>query len=139
MSETLVERVPHLNILHTFAWLPLILLAIEGLRSARQRTWIAIGGVAVGSAFLAGHPQPHRERQGEERQGDPHHEHREQRDQQREARLGRRGRPARAPHHEVPSPAPRGVRMRLSSTTSSGGAQSPGTSISGLRRVRLRR
>lgn len=58
MSEAMVERVPHLGTLHCFAWLPLILLAIEELRGERRRTWIAIGGCAVACAFLSGHPQP---------------------------------------------------------------------------------
>ena len=58
MSEAMVERVPHLGTLHCFAWLPLILLAIEELRGERRRTWIAVGGFAVACAFLSGHPQP---------------------------------------------------------------------------------
>ncbi len=58
MSEAMVERVPHLGTLHCFAWLPLILLAIEELRGEHRRTWIAIGGFAVACAFLSGHPQP---------------------------------------------------------------------------------
>ena len=58
MSEALVERLPHLGTLHCFAWLPLILLAIEGLRGEHRRRWTAIGGLAVASAFLSGHPQP---------------------------------------------------------------------------------
>jgi hypothetical protein len=58
MSEALVERVPHLGVLHCAAWLPLMLLALEHLDDARARLWIAIGGVAVACAFLAGHPQP---------------------------------------------------------------------------------
>jgi hypothetical protein len=58
MSEAMVERVPHLGTLHCFAWLPLILLAIEEVRGERRRTWIAVGGCAVACAFLSGHPQP---------------------------------------------------------------------------------
>jgi hypothetical protein len=58
MSESLVERLPHLGILHCAAWLPLILLALERLGEAGARRWIAIGGIAVACAFLAGHPQP---------------------------------------------------------------------------------
>ena len=57
MSEALVERVPHLGTLHCFVWLPLIALAIENIGD-RRRTWIAIGGIGVACAFLAGHPQP---------------------------------------------------------------------------------
>ncbi len=58
MSEAMVERLPHLGTMHCFAWLPLILLAIEGLRGDHRRRWIAIGGFGVAAAFLSGHPQP---------------------------------------------------------------------------------
>lgn len=58
MSEAIVERIAHLGTMHCFAWLPLILLAIEGLRGEHRRQWIGVGGVAVACAFLAGHPQP---------------------------------------------------------------------------------
>src|SRR6266850_1136151 len=58
MSEAMVERLPHLGTMHCFAWLPLILLAIEELRGPHTRAWIAIGGAGVAAAFLAGHPQP---------------------------------------------------------------------------------
>ena len=58
MSEAMVERLPHLGTMHCFAWLPLILLAIEGIRGDHRRRWIAVGGIAVAAAFLSGHPQP---------------------------------------------------------------------------------
>ena len=58
MSETMIERIPHLGILNCFAWLPLILLAIEGVRGEHRLRWIAAGGAGVACAFLAGHPQP---------------------------------------------------------------------------------
>src|SRR5258706_3560480 len=58
MSEAMVERVPHLGTLHCFAWLPLILLAIEELRGEHRRTWIAIGGVAVVARVLLRAPPP---------------------------------------------------------------------------------
>ena len=58
MSEALVERLPHLGTMHSFAWLPLILLSIEGVHGERRRTWITVGGVAVAASFLSGHPQP---------------------------------------------------------------------------------
>src|SRR5258705_3024676 len=58
LSEALVERVPHLATLHSFVWLPLIALAIENLGGDRRRTWIAVGGIGVACAFLAGHPPP---------------------------------------------------------------------------------
>jgi hypothetical protein len=58
MSEALVERIPHLGTMHCFAWLPLILLAVEHLRQEGSRRWMAIGAAGVACAFLAGHPQP---------------------------------------------------------------------------------
>ena len=58
MSEAMVERLAHLGTTHCFAWLPLILLAIEGVRAEHRRRWIAIGGIGVAAAFLSGHPQP---------------------------------------------------------------------------------
>ena len=38
MCEAMLERIPHLGILNCFAWLPLILLAIEGVRGKHRRT-----------------------------------------------------------------------------------------------------
>jgi hypothetical protein len=58
LSEAMIERLPHLATLHAFAWLPLIVLAIEGLRTPRRRCWLAAGALGVGCCFLAGHPQP---------------------------------------------------------------------------------
>ena len=58
LSETMIERIPHLGILNCFAWLPLILLAIEGVRGEHRLRWIVIGAIGVACAFLAGHPQP---------------------------------------------------------------------------------
>lgn len=58
LSEAMFERVPHLGTLHAFAWLPLILLSIEGLLTPYRRRWMAIGGLGLGCCILAGHPQP---------------------------------------------------------------------------------
>ncbi len=57
MSEAIVERIPHLATLHVLVWLPLIVLAIENLRGPHRWRWVAVGGLAVGCCFLAGHPQ----------------------------------------------------------------------------------
>jgi len=59
LSEAMLERIPHLGTLHCFAWLPLIVLAIDHVRDDdRPRIWGAIGAVGLACAFLSGHPQP---------------------------------------------------------------------------------
>src|SRR5258705_1381330 len=69
LSEEMLERLRHINHVHAIAWLPLIVLALDRVRSSAKarsataegdhpRRWIAIGAFAVGSCILAGHPQP---------------------------------------------------------------------------------
>ncbi|HEY6509263.1 MAG TPA: hypothetical protein VIY56_14685, partial [Vicinamibacterales bacterium] len=58
LSEALMERLPHSGTLHAAVWLPLAVLSVERLREPRERRWIGIGGFALASCFLAGHPQP---------------------------------------------------------------------------------
>lgn len=58
MSEAMLERLEHLTIVHTIAWLPLVLLAIDKLEGTWRPQWIAAGAFAVGSSLLAGHTQP---------------------------------------------------------------------------------
>jgi len=58
LSETMLERIPHLGTVHAFVWLPLILLAIERLCDKRRGLWVSIGAAAMACAILAGHPQP---------------------------------------------------------------------------------
>ena len=57
-SEAMLERLPHLGTLHAFAWLPLILLSLEGLRREHRLRWMVVGAVAIACCSLAGHPQP---------------------------------------------------------------------------------
>ena len=57
LSETMLERVAHMTILHAIAWFPLMLLAIDRLRGPRPTLWVAIGAFAIGSCILGGHPQ----------------------------------------------------------------------------------
>ena len=58
LSEAMMERLPHLGTLHAFAWLPLIVLAIDRLATcAPAARWIALGGIGAACCFLAGHPQ----------------------------------------------------------------------------------
>jgi len=58
LSEALMERLPHSNIMHAAVWLPLLVLAIDHLRSGDSRRWLAVGALGVGCCLLAGHPQP---------------------------------------------------------------------------------
>lgn len=58
MSEAMLERLDHLAIVHTIAWLPLIALALDRLRGGWHSGWVAVGAFAVGSCLLAGHTQP---------------------------------------------------------------------------------
>ncbi len=57
LSEAMMERLAHVTTLHTLAWLPLVLLAIDGLRGPHSRRWLVVGALAVGMALLAGNPQ----------------------------------------------------------------------------------
>ncbi|MDA1184879.1 MAG: YfhO family protein [Acidobacteria bacterium] len=57
LSEAMMERVAHINIVHAIAWLPVILLSVDRLRGPHSRRWIAIGAFAAGCTFLLGHPQ----------------------------------------------------------------------------------
>ena len=58
MSEAMLERLEHLTIVHTIAWLPLIVLAVDRLRGRWNARWVVVGAAAVGSCLLAGHTQP---------------------------------------------------------------------------------
>ncbi len=61
-SGYLTSYPPHqLDILETGTWLPLALLAVRRVAGATtdkvRRRWAVVGGLALGLAFLAGHPQ----------------------------------------------------------------------------------
>lgn len=58
LSEALIERHAHINIVHAFAWFPLIMLGTERLLAEASPRWIAVGAVALANCFLSGHPQP---------------------------------------------------------------------------------
>jgi len=57
LSEAMMERIAHINIVHAIAWLPVILLSVDRLRGPHLQRWVAIGAFAVGCTFLLGHPQ----------------------------------------------------------------------------------
>ncbi len=58
LSEAMLERQAHINFVHAFAWLPLVLLATDHLLERLSGRWVAVGAVALAGCFLAGHPQP---------------------------------------------------------------------------------
>jgi hypothetical protein len=58
MSEAMLERLEHLTIVHTMAWLPLVVLAIDRLDGRWHPGWVAAGAFGIGSCLLAGHTQP---------------------------------------------------------------------------------
>lgn len=47
----------HVNMVHSAAWIPLALLAVENLGRKRAPAWIAVGAFALANVVLAGHPQ----------------------------------------------------------------------------------
>ena len=58
LSEAMLERLPHVDIIHSLMWLPLILVSIDGMQRETQRwRWAALGAFASANCVLAGHPQ----------------------------------------------------------------------------------
>jgi hypothetical protein len=56
-SGFMLGHVHHWTMIDTIAWLPAILACLVRADATERRRWGAIGGVALGTAFLAGHPQ----------------------------------------------------------------------------------
>ena len=57
MSGFMMAHLGHSGIIHTAAWLPLIIWSLEMLRRKWSPLWLATGSVAVGLCFLAGQSQ----------------------------------------------------------------------------------
>ena len=57
MSGFFVAQLGHINMLHTVAWLPLVVWSIDELRRGSGPGWIAVGSLSIACAALAGHPQ----------------------------------------------------------------------------------
>lgn len=57
MSGFFMAHLGHTNMIHSAAWLPLILLAAVKLRTRYSPAWLAAGAFAVAMSILAGHPQ----------------------------------------------------------------------------------
>lgn len=56
-SGFMMAHLGHTTIVHAAAWLPLIIASIEKQARLGSGLWRAAGAVAIGCAFLAGHPQ----------------------------------------------------------------------------------
>lgn len=57
MSGFMMAHLGHTGIIHSAAWLPLIVWSLEMLRRRWSPFWIAVGSLAVAFCFLAGHAQ----------------------------------------------------------------------------------
>jgi hypothetical protein len=57
MSGFFVAQLGHVNMLHTVAWLPLVVWSVDELRRGSGPGWIAVGSLSIACAALAGHPQ----------------------------------------------------------------------------------
>jgi hypothetical protein len=57
VSGFFLIRLVHTNIIHTAAWLPLLIWSLEMLRRQVARAWIVTTAVAIGFGALAGFPQ----------------------------------------------------------------------------------
>lgn len=58
MSAALVDRLVFVNMVHTVAWLPLVLWGLENLNAATNKNkWILVTAISISFMFLAGHPQ----------------------------------------------------------------------------------
>ena len=57
MGGFMTAHLGHLTIIHTAAWIPLILLAIHHVTARPTAGWWVIGSIGIACACLAGHPQ----------------------------------------------------------------------------------
>jgi hypothetical protein len=56
-SGFMLAHITHWTMIDTMAWLPAILACLVRADSTQRPRWGALGGLALGVAFLAGHPQ----------------------------------------------------------------------------------
>ncbi len=57
LSEAMMERIAHINLVHEIAWIPVLFLVIDRMRASGSLRWVAVGGFTAGSMFLIGQPQ----------------------------------------------------------------------------------
>jgi hypothetical protein len=57
MSGFMISHIEHTNMIHSVAWLPLSLWALEKLRHKISKFWVFLAVISLGLNILAGHPQ----------------------------------------------------------------------------------
>jgi len=57
MSGFMMAHLGHTSIIQAGAWLPLLIWALEKVRTRVTLQWVVIGGVSIACCALAGHPQ----------------------------------------------------------------------------------
>jgi hypothetical protein len=57
LSGFFLSHLGHTNVIHSAAWMPLLLWALEELRRQVRPGWVVAAAVAVAGGALAGHPQ----------------------------------------------------------------------------------
>ncbi|HEY9606192.1 MAG TPA: hypothetical protein V6C85_31590, partial [Allocoleopsis sp.] len=57
MSGFMMAHLGHTSMIHTAAWMPLLIWALEKLRYKLSSVWLIVGVFAIACCFLAGHPQ----------------------------------------------------------------------------------
>jgi hypothetical protein len=57
MSGFMMAHLGHTSMIHTAAWMPLLIWTLEKLRHKSNFFWLVTGVCAVACSFLAGHPQ----------------------------------------------------------------------------------
>lgn len=57
MSGFAIAHLDHASIIHTLAWVPLVLWALEAQRDSSAGKWLFATAFGVANALLAGHPQ----------------------------------------------------------------------------------
>ncbi|HET6882703.1 MAG TPA: YfhO family protein [Pirellulales bacterium] len=57
LSGFLIAHLGHVNLVHTSAWLPMVLYSFEKLRARAAPAWIATAALGLACSVLAAHPQ----------------------------------------------------------------------------------
>lgn len=57
MSGFMIAHLGHTTMIHSASWVPLILTALEKIRTQISPKWVAIGAMSCACCLLAGHPQ----------------------------------------------------------------------------------
>jgi hypothetical protein len=57
LSGFMITHLGHTNIIHSVAWMPLLLWSFESLYRTWSPGWMTVGALAMGLCLLGGHPQ----------------------------------------------------------------------------------